>query len=570
MDYREKCIKALADVTGLEFTEVDSLAETPPNPEMGDLAMPCFQFAKKLKKAPQAIAQEFAECLAALPYFKDKIEVKGPYLNIFYDRAAFAESIFTSANNCPGKLLGHKDEPKNKVVLVDYSSPNIAKPFHVGHGFSTILGAAICDLFEYHGYTVKRLNHLGDYGTQFGRLIYAWLHWGDEEALKKEPIKELTRVYVKFHEEADHNPDLYDAARLHFKRLEDGEEEEYKLWELFRKLSIEEFERIYKRLDVHFDSYDGESFYSDKMPAAIQVLRDKSLLEESENAQVVRLDEYNLNPCIIIKSDGSSIYATRDITALLYRDKTWDFYRNIYVVGQEQSNHFKQVFAVIDKLGHPKAGQSKHVAFGRLSFGDMEFSTRHGNIVRLEDFIDETYAHVYEIMQDSDYPQVDNAEEIAEAIAIASVKFLYLKSGREHNISTSWEELLDFNGDTAPYLLYAYARARSILRKADEQGITLTEAKVSLLTSDEEFSVLKELALLEEDSLAALREYEPSILVRCIIKLVREFNRFYQAKAILKAEDEALRVARLDLCRLFAEQLKIALAILGIKVVESM
>lgn len=569
MDLREKTKNYIAETFGIAAEEIEKLLERPPRPEMGDLAMPCFKFAKELRKSPQAIAQEFSEKMSGDKDFLDKVVAEGPYLNFFYNRSAYAENIFSRAENAGDKLLAHQAKEPEGTVLVDYSSPNIAKPFHVGHGFSTCLGDAICKLYRYQGYDVKGLNHLGDYGTQFGRLIYGWKHWGDDHALEQDAIKELTRVYIKFHEEAEEHEDLYEAAREHFRRLENGEEEELQLWQRFKDVSIKEFERLYKRLDISFDSYKGEAFYSDMIPEVVQILRDQGLLVESQGAEVVNLDEFKLNPCIIIKSDGSSIYATRDLAAILYRDRTWDFYRNIYVVGQDQSYHFEQLFAVLKKMGHPKADNCFHVGFGRISSGDEEFSTRHGKIILLEDFLDETYHKVLEIMSDGNFDMSDEERSAtAEAIAVASVKFLYLKAGRDNNIAFTWEEMLDFNGDTAPYILYSYARARSILRRAE--AIDLSSANFGLLTNNEEFNLLKELESLEGAALEAMSVYEPSILVRQILKLVRSFNRYYQAQPILKEENEELRNARLALCQLFTKELKTALAIIGINVVERM
>ena len=572
MNLRDQTIDLISRVLNMGPVAISELVETPPQADMGDLALPCFKFAKQERKAPQMIAQDLAEKISAQAPHLAKVEAKGPYVNFFYDRSAYAASIFQAGSDQPDKLIGHVSDPAraDQVVLVEYSSPNIAKPFHVGHGFSTILGDAIAKLYAYQGYTVKRLNHLGDYGTQFGRLIYAWLAWGDEAALEKEPIKELTRVYVKFHQLAEDNPEMYDAARDHFRRLELGEELEYKLWERFRKLSLQEFARIYDRLNISFDSYNGESFYSDKMPAIVDLLREKGLLVESQGAQVVMLDEYNLTPCIILKSDGSSIYATRDITAIFYRAETWDYYRNVYIVGKEQTHHFQQVFAVLDKLGHPKAGKNYHVAFGRLSFGDQDFSTRAGKVILLEEFLDETVKRVSEIMDEGGFDLADQKEAIAEAIGVAAVKFIYLRAGREHDIAFSWDEMLDFTGDTAPYLLYAYARARSVLRKSGVTQEELAQAKIELLTEDTEFQVLKSLAQLEQASVEAVEAYEPSILTRQIISLVRDYSRFYQSVSILRAEDPDLRLARLALCNLFASQLKLALGLLGIEVVERM
>lgn len=569
MNIKDKCVDLITNELAMTREEVLALLEIPPKEDMGDLAMPCFKLAKVERRAPQVIAKDFAERLRGKADFLEKVVSEGPYVNFYYDKGIYAEMVFADAEKHEGKLLHHQQEKKEGVILVEYSSPNIAKPFHVGHGFSTCLGDAIANMFDYLGYEVKRLNHLGDYGTQFGRLIYAWLAWGEEAALEEDAIKELTRVYIKFHEEAEKDESLYDKARAHFRHLENGEAVEYGLWQRFRDLSLQEFSKIYDRLKISFDSYNGESFYSDKIPQVVELLKEKELLEESEGAQVVNLDDYKLSPCIILKSDGSSIYATRDLAAIFYRAETYDYQRNIYIVGREQKFHFQQCFAVLDRLDHPKKDMNVHVAFGHLHFGTESFSTRQGKIIRLEDLLDETLVQVKKVMREGSFDMPEEEfNETAEAIAIATVKFLYLKSGRENDISFTWEEILDFNGDTAAYLLYAYARAKSVLRRAGIENLNNTDA--GLLESEEEFQVLKDLSALEGALEEAVKAYEPSVFVRQIIRTVRNFNRFYQEKPILRADKEEVKLARLALCQLFSEQLKIALGILGIEVVERM
>lgn len=573
MTIKETCINFLATTLNLEPEQLEALVEIPPQPDLGDLSLPCFQFAKTEHKAPQLIARDYAqrvqENLSEVAAIAE-VRVVGPYLNLFYDRAYFAQAVFAAAGD-QDSLLYHRKADQKKTILVEYSSPNIAKPFHVGHGFSTCLGDALAQIYEYLGYRVVRLNHLGDYGTQFGRLIAGWLRWGDETALQQDAIRELSRVYVKFHQEAELDDALYDEAREHFRCLEQGEPLESELWERFRELSLEEFKRIYDRLWITFDSYRGESFYADKMDEVITALKDKSLLEESEGAQVVRLDEYDMNPCIVIKSDGSSIYATRDLAAIFYRAKTWDYFRNIYVVGLAQQYYFQQIFAVIDKLQHPKAGLNQFVGFGLLHAGKESFSTRSGKVILLEDLLDETYDKVLEIMNEGAFaPDEAERQAVAETIAVDSVKFLYLRNSRENDINFSWQDMLDFNGDTAPYLLYAYARAQSILRKAELPAADILEAEVELLTTADEFQLLKDLAGLETAVLQAAAANEPSLLSRQILKAVRTFNHYYQSSPILKEENHELRLARLALCRLFSCQLKIALSLLGLRVVERM
>lgn len=565
---KARTIQWVANGLSLPEDQLSGLMEKPPREEMGDLAMPCFSFARTLHQAPQKIAERFVETLGEKPDFLAQIAANSGYLNFFFDRGAFAESLFAAAREKPEVFPGWRDLGEGRVTIVEYSSPNIAKPFHVGHGFSTCLGDSLARLFRYFGYDVYRLNHLGDYGTQFGKLISAWKRWGDEEALENNPIAELTRVYVKFHEEAVDNSALEDEARDYFRRLENGNPEEKALWERFRSLSLKEFSRLYERLSIRFDNYNGESFYSDKIPAVVQKLEDAGLLVESEGAKVVMLDEYKLPPCLILKSDGTTIYASRDLAAIFYRDATWHFDQNIYVVGSEQKNHFAQVFGVLRKMGFAKWDRCRHVAFGRLRFAEGgEFSTRKGHVILLEDLLDRTRDKVRGIMaENTSGMSPEEVEATAEAIAVASVKFMYLKSGREKDILFDWNEMLDFNGDTAPYLLYTYARARSILRKGED----FAGAAVHRLDGEEEFSLLKVLAELEGSAEEALATAEPSTLTRSLIRLAREFNRYYHAVPILHSPDEELVGARLALCALVAQELKLGLSLLGITTVERM
>lgn len=555
----------------LTLPETEQLLETPPEQAMGDLALPCFRFAKTERKAPALIASKLAQEFSAEADGRFRVRAQGPYVNFDLNRARFARELFADAYTDTG-LSGRRDIGQGKTVLVEFSSPNIAKPFHVGHAFSTLIGDALANLYSYLGYDVVRLNHLGDYGTQFGKLISAWKRWGDEKALEENAIAELTRVYVKFHAEAENDPELVNEGRDYFRRLEAGEEEEVKLWQRFRDLSLKEFDRLYQRLGIRFDNFNGESFYSDKIPAVVDRLREKKLLAESEGAQVVMLDEFNLNPCLILKSDGTTIYASRDLAAIEYRAQKWNFYRNIYVVGMEQINHFQQVFAVLRKMGHEKQDACVHVAFGRVKFKEGEFSTRKGKVVLLEDLLNETVAKTLSIIRSNNSEQMSeqDMEETAERVGLAAVKHTFLRNGREKTILFDWDDMLDFDGDTAPYLLYTVARARSVLRKAKADEEWLKQADYSLLIADEEFQLLKGIARLQEAAEAAAEEYEPCLLMRQISQIARDFNRFYHQCAILKTENEALRCARLALCDMMSKQLSFALTLLGIESVDRM
>ena len=571
IDYKTEIAKLLLQNTNLSIEEINNLIEIPPQENLGDYSFPCFRLAKVFKKNPASIAQEIqTELSENLPEWLNKIDVAGPYLNFYLDHGAFAtnllQEIFANKEN-----FGHDNIGKDKNVIVEYSSPNIAKPFHVGHAFTTILGQAIANIYEALGYHVIRMNHLGDYGTQFGKLIVAWRLWGDETALKEKPITELTRVYVKFHSELENQPELEDEAREAFKKLENKETEEVELWQKFKEMSLVEFNRLYDRINVHFDNYNGESFYSDMIPEVVSLLKEKNLLEESEGAQVVDLSEFNLNPCLILKSDGTTIYASRDLAAILYRDRTYDYYRNIYVVGLPQTNHFQQVFAVLKKAEFPKADQNKHVGFGTVKFKEGEFSTRKGNIILLEDLLDQSVAKTKEIITNNN-PEMSQADiaDTAEKVGLAAVSYTYLRNSRERDIFFDWDEILDFEGDTAPYLMYTYARAKSILQKSEFTELSLDEIDFSLLNSDEEFSLLKELYQYPNALKLAAEEYEPSILLRNISQIARTFNRYYHNVPILKTSDIDLKHARLALLKAVSIVMQNGLNLAGIQTVERM
>lgn len=581
MDYKALIANNISEITGLDSEQAYKLIETPPQPEMGDFAFPCFMLAKTLRKAPPMIAAEItgdaekAEKLKAGVFAK--VVNAGPYINFFVDRASFGSQVITEIN-AAGDKYGESDEGNGKNVIVEFSSPNIAKPFHVGHAFTTILGNSLSKIYKKLGYNVIRMNHLGDYGTQFGKLITAYRLWGDEEALNKAPIDELLRIYVKFHEEAKKDPALEDSARENFKKLEEGCPEEVALWQRFRDDSLKVFNALYKRMGVEFDNFNGESFYSDKIPAVVDLLKEKNLLVESEGAQVVMLDELGVPPCMILKSDGTTIYASRDLASAIYRHNTYNFDKNIYVVGLPQSLHFKQVFAVLKKAGFDWADNCVHVGFGLVKFKNMKFSTRDGNIVLLEDLLNEAVDKTREVITENaknrgaDMSR-EEIDEIAEKVGLGAVIYTYVKSGRERDIVFSWEEMLDFEGDTAPYLIYTYARTKSIIRKAVEAGVDMsevTEDNLKLLTSDEEYAVIKSLGDFKEAIAKAAASNEPFMIARQISLIARNYNRFYNNNKILGAETEELKLARLALCEAVCNTIKSGLNLLGIDVVERM
>lgn len=563
MDYKKIIAQRIKENVEMELDKIEELIEIPPKPEMGDYAFPCFQLAKVFRKAPNMIAGELVEKLNKEGF--EKIETLGPYVNFFMDKASFAEATLNKILE-EGEQYGSSDAGKGKNVTIDFSSPNIAKPFHVGHLFSTSIGNSLYRMLNFEGYNAIGINHLGDWGTQFGKLISAYKRWVNEDDLEKEPIKELLRIYVKFHEEAEKDPSLEDEGRMYFKKLEDGEEEEVELWERFKNLSLKEFKKVYELLGVKFDSYAGESFYNDKMDAVVKEIDEKGLLVESNGAKVVMMEEENIPPCIIVKADGATIYATRDLAAAFYRKKNYDFYKSIYVVGGDQSLHFKQVFKTIEKMGYDWAKDCKHVGFGLVRFADKKLSTRKGQVIFLEDLLNKSISTTLETINEKN-PNLANKEEVAKKVGIGAMIFTYLKNKREKDIVFNWNEMLNFEGETGPYVQYTYARGKSILRRAGEVGETID---YSHLKSQEEFELVKVLGNLKDAVLNAIDKLEPSILTRYVIDVAKAFNKFYNAHNIMATEDEGLKNVRIKLVEASCQVIKNGLNLLGIEVVEEM
>ena len=564
MDYKQIIAELIKQHVDLDVEDIKKLIEIPPKSEMGDYAFPCFQLAKVMRKAPNMIAEELVSKINNEGF--EKITNLGPYVNFFVDKTAFSKATIEKVIE-EGDKYGSSNIGEGKTVCIDYSSPNIAKPFHVGHLFSTSIGNSLYRLFEEEGYNVVGINHLGDWGTQFGKLISAYKRWVDEEALEKDAIAELLRIYVKFHDEAEKDPSLVDEGRMYFKRLEDGEEEETALWKRFRELSLKEFNRVYDLLGVKFDSFAGEAFYNDKMQVVIDELREKNLLTESNGAQVVMLDEYNMPPCIILKEDGATIYATRDLAAANYRKNTYDFDKCIYVVGTPQALHFKQVFKTLELSGKEWAKDCVHVGFGLVKFADGGMSTRKGKVILLDDLLNESIAKTLETINEKN-PELKNKEEIAKKIGIGAVIFTYLKNSREKDIIFDWKEILSFEGETGPYVQYSYARGNSILERAGD--VDLTNVDYSKLNSKEEFELIKSLESFKKNVHSAIEKLEPSVVTRYVIEVAKLFNKFYNAHSVLNLEDEELKKARLALVKASLQVIKNGLGLLGIEVVEKM
>lgn len=563
MDYKKIVAEKIKEFVDMDLNTIQELIEIPPKPEMGDYAFPCFQLSKVLRKAPNAIAAELKDKINKEGF--EKIENLGPYLNFFVDKATFIKETIEKVLS-QGEKYGSSDIGEGKNVIVEYSSPNIAKPFHIGHLFTTVIGNALYKILSFQGYKTIGINHLGDWGTQYGRLIAAYHRWVDLEALKSNPIRELERIYVKFYEEAEKDPALEDIARKHFKNLEDGCEEEVRLWNEFKELSLNEFKKVYDILNVEFDSYAGESFYSDKMDAVVEEIAQKGILTESNGAKVVMLEEYNMPPCIIKKSDGATIYATRDLAAAIYRKKTYDFFKNIYVVGTPQALHFKQVFTTLKLMGHDWADDCKHVGFGLVKFADKKMSSRKGDVIYLEELLKESIEKALEVINEKN-PNLEDKEEVARKIGIGAVVFTYLKNNRERDIIFDWKEMLSFDGETGPYVQYTYARGKSILRKA---GTINDDVDYSKLNSTEEFELIKLLENFNKIILISIDKLEPSIVTRHIIDIAKAFNKFYNMHSILGAEDEALKAARLKLAEATCQVISNGLKLIGIDVVEKM
>ncbi len=563
MDYKKIIAEKIKDFAGMEAEAVEALIEVPPDPDMGDFAFPCFQLAKTLRKAPNAIAAELKEKIDKEGF--EKVENLGPYLNFFIDKVSFNKATIE-------KILSEKDRygsseiGKGKNITIDFSAPNIAKPFHVGHLFSTAIGNSLYKILSFEGYNCIGINHLGDWGTQFGKLIAAYEKWSNEEDLEKDPIKELLRIYVKFHDEAEINPALEDEARLRFKLLEEGSEKEVALWTRFRDLSLKEFKRVYDLLGIKFDSYAGESFYNDKMDEIVEEIEAKGLLTESNGAKVVMLEEFNMPPCIIKKADGATIYATRDLAAAKYRKMTYDFYKNIYVVGTPQALHFKQVFKTLSLMGYEWADDCKHVGFGLVKFANKKLSTRKGDVIFLDELLGEAVSKTLDIINEKN-PDLENKGDVADKIGIGAMIFTYLKNNRERDIVFDWKEMLSFEGETGPYVQYTYARGKSILRKAGE---IKPETDFSKINSKDEFELIKLLAGFQNSILFAIEKYEPSVVTRHIIEVAKAFNKFYNLYHIINAADEATKNARLKIVEATCQVIKSGLGLLGIDVVEKM
>ena len=556
VNFKEEISKLIAEqVQDLTAEEIQSMIEVPQDAKMGDYAFPCFKLAKTLRKAPPLIARGIAEAIRGNAMF-EKVEQVNAYVNMFISREEFVGDV-VSAVLAEKEDYGKSNVGEGKTVIVEYSSPNIAKPFHIGHIRSTVIGNSINKIYSALGYNVIRINHLGDYGTQFGKMICAYRHWGNKEDVINEPIKTLLSYYTKFHEEAENHPELNDEAREIFTKLEHGEPEEVELWQWFRDESLKEFSRVYKMLGIDFDSYNGESFYSDKMPRFVKELEEKGLLEESQGAHVVNLEKYGLGVALITKSDGSTLYITRDIAAAVYRKETYDFYKNIYVVASQQNLHFQQWIQILELMGYEWARDCVHVPFG---------------LVSLEDVLNRAVDQTREIIKEKGVA-TDNIDETAKQVGIGAVIFNELSNNRIKDYVFSWDKVLDFNGETGPYVQYTYARCASVLRNAGEDAVAKAgqadAVKASYLTSESAFQLARLLYKLPEVIREAGDKYEPSIVTRHIVDIAQSFNRFYHDEHIL-VDNEEEKTAKLALVLSAKTAIRNGLALLGMEAPERM
>ncbi len=547
-------LEKIKEDNGISADEIVSSLAYPPDDAMGDLALPCFKFSKALRLSPIVIAQKLAEGFDSTC---GTAEAVNGYLNIKLDRAPFARSVCEKIES-QGSKYGSDNGGVGKTVVLDYSSPNVAKPFHIGHLGTTVIGHSLKLMHEFAGYKCIGVNHLGDWGTQFGKLIVAYKKWGSAEEVETGGIDYLVALYVRFHKEAEDDPALNDEARAEFTRLEHNEPEEIALWHKFIDISIEEYKKTYEKLGIEFDYYTGESFYTDKMPAVVQELKDKDLLKIDDGASIVDLSEQNMPPCLILKRDGSTLYPTRDISAAIYRKNTFDFDKCIYVTADAQSLHFAQWFAVVKMLGYDWHDKLIHVPYGTVSINGEKLATRTGNVILLNDLFNTAVDKVKEIMAEKNTPA--NNEQTAEAVGIGAVIFYYLSANRIRNINFKMEDALNFDGNTGPYAQYTYARTCSILEKAGER-----EMKISDELCDEEYLLAKTLAYFPETFKSALDTLEPSEITRYILDLCAAFNRFYHNCQILTAPDDKTVSQRLCLTKCTKTVLASALELICIK-----
>ncbi len=565
MDFKVEIAKEICKVINEEnIDNVLSMMEVPPNSDLGDFAYPCFKLAKEFRKAPPMIAAELKDKFSDSLYISE-VKATGPYLNFFVNNELFAKNVITEVLE-KGSDYANSKSGEGKMIVLDYSSPNIAKTFHVGHIRSTVIGNALKNIYDKLGYDTFGINYLGDWGTQFGKLIVAYKKWGDKERTEKDDVVELTRIYVKFHEEAEKDDSLNDEARAWFMKMQNGDEEALSLWKWFKEISLREFERIYKRLEVTFDSYDGESFFNDKMMPVVEEIREKGILKESQGAQIVDLEQFNLPPCLILRSDGGTLYPTRDISAAIYRKKTYDFHKTIYVTAVDQKVHFEQWFKVIELMGYDWHDKLTHVQFGLVSLETGKLSTRKGNVISMEQLLDESVQKTLSIIEEKN-PNLENKEKVAKDIGIGAIIFNDLYNSRIKDVTFSWDRMLNFEGETGPYVQYTHARSCSVLAKAGYKKSTNID--FSILTDSSTLALVKLFDTFEDKLESVIKKDEPYILTRHLVEISKAFNKFYHNNTII-TDDEATTQARLAVVECTRNMLSMGLNLLGINSPEKM
>lgn len=562
MNFKNELLKILSDITNLG--QENFLLEIPPENVNADFALPCFKLAKIFKKAPNLIALQIAQKISDVDFIA-QVNVEGAYINFVLNKEIFAREIIS-------QVLEKKDDffksniGNGKSIVLDYSSPNIAKPFHVGHLRSTVIGNALYNIFSCLGYKCVNVNHLGDWGTQFGKLITAYKNWGNESNVKNNGIKELMKLYVKFHDEAQKNPILNDVARSWFVKMQDGDEQALKLWKWFNDISMEEFQKVYDRLGIKFDYYTGESFYNDKMQAVVDELKEKDLLVESDGAMIVDLESYKMPPCLILRRDGGTLYPTRDIAAAIYRKEKFDFDKCIYVTALDQKLHFEQWFKVVELMGYDWAKNLVHVPFGLVSLDSGKLSTRSGHVVLMEDLLDEAVAKTKQIINEKNF-ELENKDEIANIVGIGAVVFNDLYNSRIKDVTFSWDKILNFDGETGPYIQYTYVRTCSVLKKAGK--INKNNINYEILTDEVSMNIIKLINLFAEKIIDAAEKFEPYIVSRHLMNIAHAFNKFYHDNSILNAPEQ-VKNARLNLTLCVNLVLKFGLELIGLKVTDVM
>ena len=567
VNYTKLIAEKISWAVQISKTEIESYIEIPPQSDMGDFAFPCFKLAKTLKKSPVMIAEEIKDKITTDEYI-ERIEEKSGYLNFYINNEKLVEEVLKEIEE-QKEEYGKSDEGNGKNIIVEYSSPNIAKPFHIGHLRTTLIGNALYRIYKYLGYNTTGINHLGDYGTQFGKMIEAYKLWGKEYDLTQDPINKMMDMYVRINNLCKEDEEVLERCRENFKLLEENDEYCRNLWENFKNLSLQEFDKIYNLLDVKFDSLNGESFYSDKMDEVISTLNAKGKLTESEGAIIVDLtDEGIETPCIVKKADGSSIYATRDLAAILYRARTYDFDKCLYIVAYEQNLHFKQVFAVAKYLVDEKYAKGlKHVSYGMVQLPTGKMSTRLGNVVKIEDLLNETIEKSKEIVTEKN-PDIENKDEVAKKVGIAAIAFNTLSTTNNKDQIFDWNTALNFQGETGPYIQYTYVRTKSVLEKVEKLP-KASEIKYEFLTDDSSIKVLKSLYAFKETLEVTVDKNEPAILARYLIELAQNYSNFYNNNKVL-VDDKEVQNARIFLTYAVGTVLKTGASLLGIQMPDKM